>query len=313
MLTCEAHDKSMTITASGFENGRVQFTQKPFVYNYFAHVGVVTSISFGIINDHPYFISTGVDGKLILWYLFNKDWNSAILQRSNVPLSSAAFSCDSSLIVYSNQRNRMIVIDINKKSFERNDHMYQNFTQRKREIEINQESKEPPGINQITFVSNLPSKYYPKKCQNGVGYLVAISSTGRLRVFEYDDSNNFSSVNGQPLIHFSNSFVKGISAADRYIAGICFDNIVRVFDFKMMALLEIRSPLPTEETNNDVFFINDNPIYSLYWKDPDMRLVICTQEPYKTSPEEFIFYTIPRIVTKEYQYQKNTMGFWEKV
>ncbi|KAK8858230.1 hypothetical protein M9Y10_013331 [Tritrichomonas musculus] len=319
MITCESCDKSLTLKVDGFENGRIEITdlkssnQEPQANTnqeeennekdkknvrgagyFFPHVGPVTSIAFGSIDEVPCFISTGADGKVILWKNLSGAWTQKILYKSKIPVTSAYFSSESSLIVFADQNGEINFINTENEKFEINE-----------ELKI---STKVEGIHQVCFII-LSTQQKDIEC------LAVITPTGELLIYK-EKNNKYSE---KPFsFQFSKSYVKGISPLDRcYIAGICFGNIVRVFDIKMFSISEINLKIgfsKEDKTEDKIFYANDNPIFALRWQEALRNLVICEQKTYQIKEiAKANFYTIPTIVKEEYIFTKDPLGTWTKL
>lgn len=304
MITCESCDKFEILQVTGYENGRVEITdlknsndilldsiQSP---TFFSHVGPVTSISFGSVDEIPYFISTGSDGKLILWNKLNGLWSQKILDKSKAPITCASFSCDSSLIAYADQNGKIKFINT-KKSFD--------IDEKVLETKIK-------GIHQVCFVN-----YQNDQC------LAIINPDGQLQINKVKIEKDDITIEQFITCQFSKSYVKGIAALNQYyIAGICFENIVRIFDLKMFSISEIKLEIsPLETTNDDnIYYTIDNPIYALKWEEPLRKLFIFKQKQFQVNNISTInlsndLYKVPVIEKEKYVYTKDPLGIWTKI
>ena len=316
MITCESCDKFLTLQVTGYENGRIEITclrnstdfsadpnqnQNQNSYSFCPHVGPINSISFGLIDEVPYFISAGSDGKLILWFNLNGDWSQKIIFKSKVSLTSAAFSCDSSIIAAIDQEGTISFID-------------------------------PKNKVKVKSFMHLPNE----KDQNTSGSLIVVTPTGELHIYKifkepsqdinYDELEIYEDIDAPETdkYYISKSYVKGLAPLDYcYVAAICFDNIIRVFDIRMLTTYEINLGIKYEEKNDESLFgekisyVNYNPLYALRWEEPLRRLIVCVQKQYcfsidsqadiKNICKSFIS---PSIKREKITLAKNPIGSW---
>lgn len=301
MITCESLDRFLTVQVNGYENGRIEITdlkisidnttytnQNSQSISFFSHSGPVTSVSFGSVDEIPYFISSGSDGKLILWNKIRGTWSQKILVKSENPITSASFSGDSSLIAYADQKGNIKFIST--KNFEIDDHA------------INTGNT---GIHQICFVKH-----------QDIDCLAIITPNGNLHLIKKDNNKYLM----KPFVttQFSKSYVKSIAPLDQcYIAGVCFENIVRIIDLKTFSKTKIQLKISQEMDNEDtVYFINYNPIYSLYWQQPLRKLVLSIQKPYQVLnyiTNDSSQYITPAIEKEKYIFSKDLLGNWNQI
>ncbi|OHS95278.1 hypothetical protein TRFO_02290 [Tritrichomonas foetus] len=334
MITTEARDKFNILQANGYENGKIKIinTMKnttsfassaaskkdEMSETFFAHVGQVTSLSFGSINEIPYLASTGIDGKLLLWNFLDGYWEYETIYESKAQLTSVSFSHSSSLIAAANNESTVIIFDLKNI----------NKIVKKLEIKLDSITNQQTGFgNPFNPFGKTPNNYNIEGAQKNEitqvsfmprsnEHILTILSTGEGRIYDISKEKEQFIQNSNFFI--SKSYVSFISVTFNYVAAICFDNIVRVFDFRTKSLDEIKITPPENVPEDKIHFYNENPIYSLFWKEYQNRLVINVQNhftpPIDDNTDSSTYtYINPDLSATQHIYMQEPTGVWVKV
>ena len=276
-MTAEAHDRHFFLQAFGYENGFVKITNPGKsvsldgqgqklddnticfqLHHKFVHSKgsiekkekpcKVNSLCFGTINEIPYLLSAGDDGRLILIDYSVFEWRHTVLAEEKTEITSVSFSNNSKKIAYANANGEInfLFYDDNEMEFRRN-------------VDKEEETKS-------TLVSFFPRNINGAKHEV---YLVSFSDDGVLSFYKKNNGGD------NRMIYIFNTVktdlkkkAKAIAVNHSNIAVLFEDNTIIIYDYNMRAIDAIM-PFKNNEREN---------VVSIYWQDYLNKLIILTQK-----------------------------------